>query len=133
MMQRNWKRYAKYFSVASYQGNCGKDIYTVIKLVNTEALDHKISEDVRSGFMKTLEYFKKHMDTNNSGNIVIDMKGINRIDPSGVGTILALNRINKDNYGRPIKLVNCQEGIDYHLKIVNLGEIVDMIPNLDEL
>jgi stage II sporulation protein AA (anti-sigma F factor antagonist) len=87
-------------------------------------LDHHTSEDVRKKIDQ--KYYN-----NNLLNIVLDLRGLNFMDSSGIGLIMGRYKNCKDRKGQ-VLIVSNNSYIDRILKMSGLLKIVNVYSTIDE-
>jgi anti-anti-sigma factor len=121
-----------YFKVAGYQGVNSKDIYTVFTPSAT-SLSGDIAISIRSDVKEMYTNGSIDAKVNGQGNVAVDLGNVTSIDSSGLSTLLVINRLNKNKYGKDIKLANCRHNIYKLIQIAGLESVLYLVPSLDEL
>lgn len=87
-------------------------------------LDHHTSEDVRKKIDQ--QYYN-----NNLLNIVLDLRGLNFMDSSGIGLIMGRYKNCKEQRGS-ISIVSTSPYIERILKMSGLLKLMNVFPTIDE-
>lgn len=87
-------------------------------------LDHHTSEDVRKKIDQ--QYYN-----NNLLNIVLDLRGLNFMDSSGIGLIMGRYKNCKEQRGS-ISIVSTSLYIERILKMSGLLKLMNVFPTIDE-
>ncbi|MCF6460729.1 anti-sigma F factor antagonist [Clostridium sp. Cult3] len=87
-------------------------------------LDHHTSEDVRKK-IDSLYY------DNNLSNMVLDLRGLNFMDSSGIGLIMGRYKNCRERHGK-ISIVSTNPYIERILKMSGLFKIINVYPSVDE-
>lgn len=94
----------------------------IVKLLGE--LDHHTSEEVRKKIDQL--YFN-----NNLLNIVLDLRGLNFMDSSGIGLIMGRYKNCTERKGK-VSIVSTNSYIDRILKMSGLLKIVNAFPTIEE-
>lgn len=88
-------------------------------------LDHHTSEDLRKRIDQI--YYN-----NNLSSIVIDLKGLNFMDSSGIGLIMGRYKNCKER-GGTVSIISTSSNIERILEMSGVLKLVNMYPSIDKI
>jgi hypothetical protein len=124
-----------YFSISTHQGKKDlhgkKDLYSIIKIVNTKCLNRNTIPEIKEGFINYFNIFKPY-EKDGCTKHALDLVNIvgdcnnNAADSSFRSAILFLNKLSIDNGYGEITLINCQKDVKGFMAISRLDTVIKM-------